>query len=153
MAKRGAGTLLEKHGFADHDLYDSKHDEICGWVDDNAAALLKEDLKCVAEKVTAEWEFPLPHCVGFVDLMLFADGNVRYYVEVKTRIESIGAILRELQFYRAKTTAPKERIVLVCPHTYGLDRVRKQGFPVITYNPDRFRVRGVKRQSGVFQIQ
>ena len=252
MAKRVAGTLLEKHGFAEQDLYESKHDEICAWVDDNAQRILAEafasqiscwdywigalqwgkleEIKKAAHKeavrtlssdnieeamtfrvtqaashnicekshkidelkreygsflaklfacrlnklaVDVEWEVPLPQFSGFIDLVIthtagsgstFSGGTptecycagtqTKYYVEVKTRIESIGSILRELQFYKAKSGAPsKQRIILVCPPHPGLERVRKQGFTVVEYSKDRFgKQPGAKRQCGGIQV-
>lgn len=260
MAKRIAGTLLEKHGFADQDLFESKHDEICAWADDNAQAILAdafgiggsalnwtdywvgadkagqlsglcklaqqeawttlgsdnlkeamkrrisegvayklcppnpslEELKkcygaflsrlfaCQLNKlaIEVEWEVPLPAFSGFIDLVLtrthiqeqqpsngvdrsatvvagpIGSGQrvtAKYYVEVKTRIESIGSILRELQFYKAKSGAPsKKHVLLVCPAHPHLDRVRKQGFTVVVYDKERYK--SVKRQRGGITI-
>ena len=261
MAKRMAGTLLEKHGFADQDLFESKHDEICAWVDDNAQAIMRDtfglgtgdsmlnwtdfmvgackigqldgigklaqqeawttlgsdnmkeamkkrisegvaynlcqpnpslqDLKknygaflarlfaCQLNKlaVEVEWEVPLPGFSGFIDLVVtrthlqsqqngstldfYPTGGAgpgtqqriqtKYFVEVKTRIESIGSILRELQFYKAKSgAASKRHVILVCPTHPHLERVKQQGFTVVVYDKERYK--SVKRQRGVISV-
>jgi hypothetical protein len=54
---RVGGTLLEKHGFADGDLYESAHDKIQMWVMDNSRKIFEN--KCgmtnVEDNDRAEW--------------------------------------------------------------------------------------------------
>ena len=161
---RVGGTLLEKHGFADGDLYESAHDRIQMWVIDNSRKIYEDNLNTTKffESVLARWtaltrvEVPLKnkqdYIAGFVDCVIegprvgITDEDpygerTNLYLEVKSHVESFGSIVRELQFYkfhldRLPCIKIKKEVGLVAPPLPYADRIREQGFIVVEYTGD-----------------
>jgi hypothetical protein len=127
-----ASTWMERSGFRDIQLKTSEHDKIMFWVDEYVSRnslLMKEITETQGLQnfvfINSEWEHVIgsQYIYGFIDHIsiwglgkyekwnhISDESYYEHYIcvccEIKTNIESFGDIIRELQFYREKTTFP-----------------------------------------------
>jgi hypothetical protein len=109
-----AKTMIERQGFMDPDRKNSKHDEIQLWAYENIEQVLKP-FTCPQRRleiIDKTLESPLSSGTiipGYVDLLI--DGNIlndrgekitwfRASIEIKSKIESCGELIRQINFYR-----------------------------------------------------
>ena len=120
--KPKARTIIEKFGFADDDKKDSTHDQIQLWVFKNFSLVVNSCYRShYSHDSTPELEHPITEnkfIVGFVDL--YKDG---FAIEVKSKIPSIGELIRQINFYRNYTGG---RWIVVSPDDRYADVLRAQ---------------------------
>lgn len=134
-------TLASKLGFQDPDRKDPAHDEMVLWLDG-----LLRDPKVRAQfttdyyvdKFQITWEHPIGDArwlAGFVDLCIRFSGIYSVYFEVKTKLPSLGDLIRQLRFYEAKTTYASSNLTMyvVSDDTRYVDVLRDQGIGFVEY--------------------
>lgn len=140
--KPKAKTIIERHGFKDHDRNDSKHDEIQIWVYNNFLQVLKG---AFPERKFDQFvdpdlrlEFPIighqvNHIIGFIDV--FSCG-FSIAIEIKSKIQSVGELIRQIQFYRTYLSGPTW--LVVSPDDRAKDILTSQGIYFFKYKaPDQ----------------
>ena len=108
-----AKTYIEKLGFKDDDLYEKNHDELMQFLVNNKKFIAKyigtqTGLYPVNPSgIELELEYCLKNGIyvnGFVDAYLTYNRNgreLKFLIEIKTKINSFGAVLRELNYYKS----------------------------------------------------
>ena len=155
MGQIKAKTLLEKMGFVDEDKKTPAHDKIQMWTYQNAKTII-EDLFAKGEWtfqiLSNEWEYEVfahsynsKYIVGFVDVAVkfekdndkreWDDERPRVFFEVKTKIPSIGELIRQLKVYKTHLSHKKQAFVVVSPDDSCADILKQQGFFFYKY-PD-----------------
>lgn len=102
--------MIEKLGFRDTDLFTKAHDAICLWLrnDDVLNKIIDSVAFIHNDRVFIE-KIPEYYAYGFIDLVVFYRTErfdpgappVACAFEVKSNITSVGAIEREINFYKA----------------------------------------------------
>jgi hypothetical protein len=124
MAEPKAKTHLQKLGFLDTDKKNSKHDIIQIWAYENAHQIIAETIMSKNEfpfKIDKiKWEHQVinqngsfSQLVGFIDIMVkisgkfysepnkdFQEETREIFIEVKTEIPSVGALIRQIRAYQ-----------------------------------------------------
>ena len=112
--------MLEAMGFNDGEIHTSAHDDLVGYIIEHREELFFKHFPRAASKIIKfELERPVTkqggYIVGYIDIMLIGDifaENQKYgeyyekkvlAIEVKTKIQSIGEILRQINTYREYT--------------------------------------------------
>ncbi len=106
MSNSPNNTLLSKMGFSDADKRMPAHDEACLSIASGPRAILS--LLGLKDEIDAvDLEFPLSKgsgqyktTVGFIDVVIRSSSD-SIVIEVKTRIDSIGELLRQMNLYRS----------------------------------------------------
>lgn len=137
-------TLLASMGFEDHDLKTPLHDEIVLWCIEHQAEILKE---CGRENVPVESvmiEAPIGgnRIVGYSDILICLKhgyGVPVVSIEVKTKIPSLGELVRQLRTLFAHRHDVIQAVV--CPDDRFAAVLRSQGFAFIRY-PGPTRISG-----------
>lgn len=148
-----ANTLIERLGFSDPDRMNSKHDEIQLWTLDNIETILSSwesnslpltrefwNIKVTLEKPVKSTTYKSEFIVGFIDLHIKLTSKqkhshpgyggtemhieVEFAIEVKTRIPSVGELIRQINFYRAYTSCTW--LVVSTDNTFS-EIIRSQG--------------------------
>ncbi len=143
--EKTAKTYIEKLGFKDDDLYEKNHDELMEFLVNNKSQLLKcIRLRTGLRHIPGTEKLTLEYCIknrdyvnGFIDVLLKykrfgSDENIVFLIEIKTKINSFGAVLRELNYYKSAYLGNYNWIILFSND----DRYRKlfeeQGIMFIT---------------------
>ncbi len=121
---RQAKTLIERHGFLDTDRRTPMHDEIQLWAYANLKEIIPVKEGYQIEILKKGLDHPISFLtnndsnrvvVGFVDLRaegylneVISDGTrrvkyLRLAIEIKSRIDSCGDLIRQINFYRKYT--------------------------------------------------
>ena len=97
-------TIIERLGFQDPDRKSPKHDQIQFWVRNNLRHVLKsvfpEKEIPSFDDIPVSLEYPVTdrnYVIGFVDVYC---QQYNLGIEIKTQIESVGELLRQINFYR-----------------------------------------------------
>jgi len=109
--------MSEKMGFKDTDKGSPEHDKIQIWCHENIRQIIssvfpirtKQNPEYKIQSLT--WEYPViqsgynssKFIVGFIDLFISisdADFYARIFIEIKTKIPSIGELIRQINFYK-----------------------------------------------------
>lgn len=147
MARPKGQTLQQRFGFNNSDLTTPKHDEIMLWLDENIEAIIAylfvdAKSKKPSKVIEVIWEKPIQarsgFIIGFVDMLVRVqttrrDYNVNHDVcfEVKTKIPSLGEMIRQINMYR---TVTKEAIfVIVAPDDRFKIQLERQDIKFIKY--------------------
>jgi hypothetical protein len=160
MGQLKAKTMIEKSGFLDQDKKTPEHDKIQKWTYNNVEKII-EELKFFEKNsytiTQKHWEYRILtqiyknqqqwNIVGFVDLTVFVKlwQNVpktsykesRIHFEIKTKIPSLGELIRQLRFYQQYL--PNEHhnlIVVVCPDDEYKEILNEQGFLFYKYTDE-----------------
>lgn len=100
-----------------------------------------EDFRVTIEYPLADGKYTL----GFLDAVIritnkslsFIGGRTAIAVEIKTRVDSVGELIRELRYYqqywRDPGTGKAGALVVLCPDGEFREIVIKQGFGFVTY--------------------
>lgn len=112
MSNAKAQTLSQRFGFQDTDLKTKEHDEIMLWLDKSIDEVLPKLYPGLEPMdISKVWEMPANkgnYLIGFVDMAVFylyhlKTANERYPTvvcfEVKSKIESLGELFRQLKMY------------------------------------------------------
>ena len=125
-----AKTYIEKLGFKDDDLYEKNHDELMEFLVTNKYYFVKyigtrtglhlSDVEtielnleyCVTSKNSSNrYNLRTNYVNGFVDAILRYRTshceNATHIIEIKTKIKSFGAVLRELNYYKEQLNSYK----------------------------------------------
>lgn len=172
--KPKAQTLIQKMGFADDDLKNSRHDEIMIWTVENLETIVKpiligrkyewwntdshQQVDQVATAVNSIsktiWEKPIEKgdrgfIVGFVDLYVEVEvilcnekteektKTTEYFIfEIKTKIDSVGEVIRQINTYRGERGAVYGSQVfwfIVSPDDRYISILKSQGIGFVKY--------------------
>jgi hypothetical protein len=136
-------------GFVDSDLATDMHDKVMIWLDTNIVKVLKGIAKKTnidEAKIDCKWEYPIvkgsaqyKSIVGYIDMFVFidilgkenADGSVIYdksyklAFEVKSKIGSIGEVIRQIRQYQ--TFIRPDSFIIVSPDDRFKDLLESQG--------------------------
>lgn len=136
MAEPKAKTQLQKLGFLDTDKKNSKHDIIQLWVYENAKKVISETImaksKFPVEIEEIRWEHQVMNrngsykqLVGYIDLMVrfnskfysihskdYVDDSRSVFIEVKTSIPNVGALIRQMRAYQSSDTYAEYYLVV-----------------------------------------
>lgn len=152
MAEPKAKTQLELFGFKDPDIHKPEHDEMICWIDRNIADILMLVLK-INTRPTAKtrWEAVVEdrnRQLGHVDLYVTyhygigsAEGCTEgdCCIEAKTKIDTLGALLRQIRFYQCGTIAgrriSKMPFIVISPDERFADVLLEQGVKFLKYDP------------------
>lgn len=130
MAAPKAKTYLEKLGFFDEELRTPKHDDMFLWLIENYRTVIKHfdpnyNFEKYNEKIVGEYPVKVrDFIVGFLDAQING-----YAFEIKTQINSIGELLRQINTYRIHLSYYK--FIIISPD----DRFEKilQGQGILFY--------------------
>jgi hypothetical protein len=147
MSDRKQKANAAHGGFIDPEVATDNHDKVMLWLDANIESIVAsifnkektEDLK-----TTSQWERPITKgdgkyktIVGYMDMLCTVrkksspdDEEYRYLLdhicfEVKSKITSIGEVIRQINQY--KTFLPPVRFVIVSPDDRYSDILTNQG--------------------------
>ena len=116
-----ANTMLEKMGFKDNELFEQEHDNmLCSLMDESViikifsltSKIPEENIKKTTLDIKIKPEFPIKtyngYIIGYADLLAEfrlkdkekIDVKFILCIEIKTKIESIGALLRQINTYK-----------------------------------------------------
>ena len=123
--KEKANTHLEKMGFKDNELFEQEHDNmLCDLMNDDIMLkilymsqpqLPKLDYEYIKSLFKVECikpEYPVKshneYIIGYIDILTefsfdhkkFENRRIRLVIEIKTKIESIGALIRQINTYK-----------------------------------------------------
>jgi hypothetical protein len=89
----------------------AKHDEIVMWLDANVQDVLVAVYEGIGEYYVKKkiWEYPLEQrgkIRGYLDLWVHNNADLVFMFEVKSYMPSIGALLRQLQYYSYLSRSP-----------------------------------------------
>lgn len=112
-------------GFVDADIATDKHDEIMIWLDQNIEnVLFKLNPEISVDGVEKQWEFVIKKgerqytsIVGYIDMLVTVrSGDYEHYLafEVKSKINSLGEVIRQINQYKA-FCPPTVKFFVVCP--------------------------------------
>lgn len=156
MGEIKAKTHLEKLGFSDSDKKDSNHDVIQKWVQKNIETIIAETFMAKNphpyEITEVQWEFPVNHIngsfkmlVGYVDIVARVKGQFyfsdtkkfeyseRYaFIEVKTKIPSVGELIRQMRAYQ-NYNDKRTSYIVVSPDDRHTETLNSQGFYFYKY--------------------
>jgi hypothetical protein len=146
MAKPRATTIQQRFGFKDDDLEKPDHDTIMIWLDQNITAVVNDLISKYPEQFVdcretdsaeAIWERPImsgTYCIGFVDMYI---PDYQLYIEVKTRIPSIGELIRQISMYKTYACARGYyRFAVVSPDDRFEKILENQGIHFYKYTGD-----------------
>jgi hypothetical protein len=134
VVRKKTKTLGDRLAFNDGDLKSPGHDAIMIWLQGELPRIFGERLGQTVGTLKAEWEHPVNskdgEIVGFIDLLaqgtilrrgcklcteqkeckmhqlLTPQGTIVWAFEVKTRISSVGELVRQIRFYEHHTSNP-----------------------------------------------
>jgi virulence-associated protein VapD len=161
MGEIKAKTHLEKLGFNDSDKKSPNHDAIQKWAYDNIADIIAKTVmkknphpyklsKPIWEDQVVNRNRDFKQVIGFIDLWVEIEGTFYFsrdqewhkhktevFIEVKTKIESLGALIRQMRAYQ--TFAPQEyrafsEYIIVSPDDRHSETLIDQGFWFYKYN-------------------
>lgn len=127
-------TLLSRMGFQDSDLTTPLHDEIMLWLD----ARLRRKFPNLESII---WEHPVKRdnfIIGYIDLLMCRrtlTGGDSVAFEVKTKIPSLGEVIRQIQTYRTTERIHDRQYVIVCPDDRFAAALKGQGIGFLKYDP------------------
>lgn len=157
MAAPKAKTNMERMGFVDDDLKSANHDKLLIWLDENITNVVES---ITTKKITiqsTEWEMPVVQSsnannlnspkfiVGFIDYVVNlsfecpdtgAYGMGRIFFEAKTKIPSLGELLRQLKFYSTYAKFNTRIAVLSTDSTFK-KQIEANGFSFV--NPEDYK--------------
>jgi hypothetical protein len=149
MAKPRNKTLGSGFGFKDEDHGRPTHDEVVKWVEKNRESIVRNayenkspallswfhdqcpdisDWRVVWEKPVVDERYKAKYIVGYIDLCLEKSrdwNSIRLAFEAKTKSESLGVWLRQINTYR--TYEPSALFFLVCPEDDHREALERQG--------------------------
>lgn len=151
MSNAKAQTLAQRFGFQDGDLKTPKHDEIMLWLDENMNDILRELYPEIVELVEVKkvWEMPVKNrdfIIGFVDMAVFpsakylsdSDYVANICFEVKSKIDSLGELFRQLKMYDGLSLGNSYKTVrticVVCPDNRFEKQIQAQGYRFLLYS-------------------
>lgn len=144
MAKPRAQTIQARFGFKDNDLKTATHDTIMIWLDKNLAHVinyLRNEYELDIpdyDNITTIWEQPImsgannQYCIGFVDMWL---PQCRICVEVKSKIDSAGELIRQIRMYE-QYVRHVDSFVVVSPDDRFKSALESQGILFYKYTGD-----------------
>jgi len=145
MTKPKAKTLQQRFGFLDDDLTTPKHDEMMIWANDNAKQLVSEVLGEPLDVLDITWECSVKtstnFLIGFIDLAILASNHTLVCFEIKTKIPSLGELLRQINMYREPVNRLGQRgsqakyasFAVIAPDDRFSPILREQGIEFIKY--------------------
>ena len=110
MATPRAKTLQERFGFLDEDLKTPAHDALMLWIDEYIPEILAEVFSLTEAPVilSKRWEHVImterDFILGAADMFVRAacgHTELVVYIEAKSKIDSLGTLLRQIRFYQA----------------------------------------------------
>jgi hypothetical protein len=151
MAEQKAKTQLELFGFKDPDIHKSGHDEMILWIYRNIQDILMHVLKIdTRPNATTKMEALVKdrnRQLGHVDLYVSYDHKVgggdwkesHCCIEAKTKIGTLGALLRQIRFYQDGTIDGsricKMPFIVVSEDDRFADVLNEQGVKFLKYDP------------------
>lgn len=145
MARPKGQTLQQRFGFQDSDLTTPQHDEMMLWLDENIDTVLSEFLKKPTTAKQVLWECPVRtgggYLIGFADMFVLTDDGNFVCIEVKTKIPSLGELIRQINMYRERhnrignVSASEAYFVIVAPDDRFAPLLEKQGIGYVKYQP------------------
>lgn len=123
-------TFLTKMGFKDEDLMSQDHDNILmalmnDSIIDKIVYIINKAMGRTIPKTESKWtlvpEYPVnpsgKFIIGFIDLLAYTERWTadKLCIEIKTRIDSVGALMRQMNTYREYM--PGSCFVVVAPNT------------------------------------
>lgn len=153
MAAPKAKTNMERMGFVDEDLKSVDHDRLIIWLDENKERVIQSITKPITEIKEVQWEYPIiqkgggggfdapKFVIGFVDYAVFirfGENKMlgRVYFEAKTKIPSLGELLRQLVFYRTYSDYYTKIVVLSTDDKYR-KQIESAGYTFV--NPEDYK--------------
>lgn len=156
MGQIKAKTHLQKLAFLDSDKKESQHDIIQTWAYRNMKEIILNTVmlnsKSNFEISKVNWEHTVMYkngnykmVVGYIDLQTKIDGDFYFhdtkkfenttreiFIEVKTKIPSLGELFRQIRAYQAYETSKREYII-IAPDDQHAEILREQGFHFYKY--------------------
>ena len=145
MSQVKAKTLIEKMGYLDSDKKTPEHDKIQTWVYENARTIIDElfvkgrfdyaILKNEWEYQVVTYNYQSKYIVGFVDIAVIIEKSdekgddylrPRIFIEVKTKIPSLGELLRQIKVYKTYLNNKNQAFVVVSPDDSYANILKKQ---------------------------
>lgn len=140
MSALKAKPLQERFGFLDEDLKTPGHDALMLWIDEYMPEILAEVFKLsVAPRIIKKrWEYVIKNERGFLigaaDMHVLAAGRdegLSVFIEAKTKILSLGELLRQINFYKSGGDLTEyyltPRWLVISPDDRFADKIREQG--------------------------
>lgn len=150
MAAPKAKTNLEKLGFLDPDRKNPTHDEIQIWVLSNIEKIINHYSKFeVSEIISVSLENPVfqnnnsyystKYIVGYIDVCAVIkfkgiDREFVLYIEIKSKIDSFGDLVRQIQTYKTYLGQNSyQKYIVISPDDKYKDALKTQNILFFHY--------------------
>lgn len=125
------------------------------WIDAQLSDMA--DIPEAREQIKITWEYPITsgkskYMIGFIDMLVQAWGNYEYHyserdeewsvfsnwqltfcIEIKTKIPSMGELVRQIRTYQTHIPYCECRWIVVCPDDCFKEPLASQGITLIKY--------------------